>query len=137
MAQNVEISGSDYGYGRGRGLKTMDVTAKTGPVIAAAIVHEDDKLMIISEKGVTIQTTIREIKETQSRKTQGVILMNLNTGDKVVTIERLVDTDEVEQEVIAAAQTGNELQQVLIEPAETETGKDGSNGAPKNGRKTK
>ncbi len=121
----------------GRGLKTMDVTTKTGPVIAAAIVHEDDKLMIISEKGVTIQTTIREIKETQSRKTQGVILMNLNTGDKVVTIERLVDTDEVEQEVIAAAQTGNELQQVLIEPAETDNGKDGSNDAPKNGKKTK
>ena len=117
----------------GRGLKTMDVNTKTGPVIAAAIVHEDDKLMIISEKGVTIQTTIREIKETQSRKTQGVILMNLNAGDKVCNIERLVDTEEVEQEVNALAETGNELQNVIVDTA-PQNG-NGSNGKNGNGRK--
>ena len=98
----------------GRGVKTMDVTTRTGPVIAAAVVGEDDKLMVISEKGVTIQTTIREIRETVGRRSQGVNVMNVGDGDRVVTIERLVDADEVTQEAEAAPD--NDLQNVVVEP---------------------
>ncbi len=113
----------------GRGVKTMEVTNRTGPVVAAAVVGEDDKLMVISEKGVTIQTTIREIKETQSRRTQGVNVMNVGTGDRVVTIERLVDADEVAQEAEAAPD--KDLQDVVVEPSvSTETnGGTGTNGS--------
>ncbi len=81
----------------GRGLKTMDVTTKTGPIIDAAVVEPEDKLMVLTESGVTIRMDIGTIRAT-GRSTQGVKLINLGDGDKVATIERLLSADDIEQE---------------------------------------
>lgn len=106
---------SENGYGKrtdlrlyraqsrgGRGIKTMDVTTKTGPINEAAVVEPEDTLMVITEKGITIKMDIATIRAA-GRSTQGVKLINLTGGDKVTTIERLIPTDEVEEEANALA----------------------------------
>jgi len=96
-----------------RGVKTMDVTTKTGPINAAVVVKLEDELMVISEKGITIKIDLADPKSklrSTGRSTQGVKMIALNTGDKVSTIERLIPTDEVEEEANAlAAQKEEEL----------------------------
>ena len=84
----------------GRGLITMNVTNKTGPIVDAAVVEPDDKLMVITERGVTIRMDIATIRET-GRSAQGVTLINLDNGDIVTTITRLIDTEDVEAQANA------------------------------------
>ena len=117
----------------GKGLTTMNVTTKTGPIVDAAVVEPNDKLMVLTQKGITIRMEVETIRAA-GRSTQGVKLINLDEGDTVCTIERLVDTEEVEQEANAAAQSGSDLQNVVIDPA---NGSNGSNGAGGNGKKAK
>jgi DNA gyrase subunit A len=81
----------------GRGIKTMDVTSKTGPIVDAAVVEPEDKLMVLTESGVTIRMDIQTIRAA-GRSTQGVKLINLGDGDKVATIERLISADDIEEE---------------------------------------
>lgn len=76
----------------GRGIITMNVTSKTGPIVDAAVVEPEDKLMVLTESGVAIRMDVAPIRAT-GRSTQGVTLIKVGTGDKVVTIERLIDTD--------------------------------------------
>ena len=87
----------------GRGVITMNVTPKTGPIVDAAVVEPDDKLMVLTEKGVTIRMDIASIRET-GRTAQGVTLIRVDSGDRVTTIERLLDTAEVEEQATAAAE---------------------------------
>lgn len=100
---------SEYGFGKrtdlgkyrsqgrgGRGIQTMNVTAKTGKIIDAAVVEPEDKLMVLTEHGVAIRMDVKPIRATD-RSTQGVKLINLKDGDRVVTIERLISTEEVEE----------------------------------------
>lgn len=70
----------------GSGVITSKVTDKTGRVVAARVITEDDSdLMVISASGVVIRTDVGKIK-TAGRATQGVILMNLGEGDTVVAV---------------------------------------------------
>jgi len=87
----------------GRGIITMNVTAKTGPIVDAAVVEPEDKLMVLTESGVAIRMDVQPIRAT-GRSTQGVTLIKVGPGDRVVTIERLIDTEEVEAEANAAAE---------------------------------
>lgn len=87
----------------GRGLITMNVTSKTGPIVDAAVVEPEDKLMVLTESGVAIRMDVQPIRAT-GRSTQGVTLIKVAAGDRVVTIERLLSTDEVEAEANAEAE---------------------------------
>ncbi|MCW3051780.1 MAG: gyrase subunit, partial [Chthonomonadales bacterium] len=80
----------------GRGLITMNVTSKTGPIVDAAVVEPDDKLMVLTESGVAIRMDIGPIRKT-GRSAQGVKLINLNDGDRVTTIEPLISTEDAEE----------------------------------------
>ncbi len=80
----------------GRGLITMNVTSKTGPIVDAAVVELDDKLMVLTEAGVAIRMDIAPIRKT-GRSAQGVKLINLNDGDHVTTIEPLLSTEDAEE----------------------------------------
>lgn len=106
---------SENGYGKrtdlasyraqsrgGKGIITMNITAKTGPLVDAAVVEPEDKLMVLTESGVAIRMDIMGIRST-GRSTQGVKLINLGDGDKVATIEPLVDTESVEEVANAEA----------------------------------
>ncbi|MCS6777052.1 MAG: DNA gyrase subunit A [Chloroherpetonaceae bacterium] len=81
----------------GKGIKTMDVTARTGPVVDAAVVDPADVLMVLTESGVAIRINIAEIRSA-GRSTQGVRLINLSPGDQVATIERLISTEVIEEQ---------------------------------------
>lgn len=80
----------------GRGVTTMDITAKTGPIVDAAVVEPKDKLMVLTESGVTIRMDIESIRAA-GRSTQGVKLISLGDGDHVATIERLISADEIDE----------------------------------------
>lgn len=84
----------------GMGIKTMHVTAKTGPVIGAEIVNNDDQLVLMTEKAKAIKLRIKEIR-TVGRIAQGVKLINLGEDDRVRSIARLVrdsDSGEIPEE---------------------------------------
>ncbi len=68
----------------GTGIKTANVTSKTGDIVAARMLREEEDLIIISEKGHVIRTKISSIPKL-SRVTQGVRIMRLAEGDKVVS----------------------------------------------------
>jgi DNA gyrase subunit A len=75
----------------GKGIITLKVTDKTGKLVAARQVSAKDDLMIVSTSGKLIRIKIGEISE-QSRNTQGVRLMNVDSGDeKVVAVEYLAE----------------------------------------------
>ena len=69
----------------GSGIKTAKITAKTGPIVAAQVIDEEEDILAISAKGQIIRTTINTVR-VAGRATQGVKIMSLNAGDKVAGI---------------------------------------------------
>ena len=82
----------------GYGLKGYQVTDKTGPVAGVKVVNDDDDILIISDDGIIIRTHAAGIN-IYSRTAQGVKVMNLSEGVKVISIAR---TDHEEEEETAA-----------------------------------
>ena len=90
----------------GYGLKGYQVTDKTGPVAGVKVVNDDDDILIISDDGIIIRTHAAGIN-IYSRTAQGVKVMNLSEGVKVISIAR-TDHEEEEEAVEnaeAAAET--------------------------------
>jgi DNA gyrase subunit A len=77
----------------GKGIKTMEITEKTGPLVAAVILHpeslNDLRLVIATENGVVIRMKVAEIRQTSTRAAQGVKLIEMREGDRVKTVEVL------------------------------------------------
>lgn len=69
----------------GQGIKTAKVTDKTGEVIATQVIKDQEEIMALSGKGQVLRTKISSIR-LASRATQGVRIMNLKTGDKLVGV---------------------------------------------------
>jgi DNA gyrase subunit A len=69
----------------GGGVRTFKVVEKTGEVVAARIVYPSDELMLVSNKGIVIRTTVESIP-VQGRDTQGVAVMRVEPGDAVASI---------------------------------------------------
>ncbi len=102
---------SENGYGKrtgldeyrvqsrgGSGILTMNCTEKTGKVIGAEVVENDDRLLLMSTKGKGIRMKVKEIRTT-GRVAQGVKLVNLTGDDQVASIARIVKgTDDGEGE---------------------------------------
>jgi DNA gyrase subunit A len=81
-------------HGRGsQGMTAIKTSQRNGKVVAARLVREDDEIMLITTGGVLIRTRVNEVRE-MSRATQGVILINLDQGEKLAGLERVVETDE-------------------------------------------
>ena len=78
----------------GKGLKNYNLTAKTGLVAGVAVVDDSDDVMLIENGGVIIRMAASDIN-TYGRGTQGVILMRLEEGNEVISIQR---TDREEEE---------------------------------------
>ncbi len=83
----------------GKGVKTINVTEKTGPLIGILCVSEKEDLMITCKSGVTIRTSIATIREA-GRATQGVRLIKLDDGDEIAAITKL---DEIGAEEVLIA----------------------------------
>ncbi|MEE9471808.1 MAG: DNA gyrase C-terminal beta-propeller domain-containing protein, partial [Gemmatimonadota bacterium] len=84
----------------GKGLINLRITAKTGRVVGVKEVTEQDELILVTRKGVVNRQPAREIR-TIGRNTQGVRLVNLDKGDKVVDVARVLD-DAVEAAALPA-----------------------------------
>jgi DNA gyrase subunit A len=100
---------SENGYGKrtpveeyrvtnrgGKGVKTINVTSKTGNLVGILDVSQNEDLMITCNSGVTIRTAVADISE-QGRNTQGVKLIRLDESDRIAAITRL-DESKVEEE---------------------------------------
>jgi len=77
----------------GKGIITLKKTDKTGPIVALKEVIPDDELMMITRQGVIIRVPVDGIRVI-GRNTQGVKVMNLDAGDTVVGVARVVKEDE-------------------------------------------
>ncbi len=77
----------------GKGVKTINITDKTGPLVGILDVAESEDLMITCKSGVTIRMPVNGISE-QGRATQGVKLMRLDEGDAIAAITQLDDQAE-------------------------------------------
>ena len=92
---------SDYRITKrgGKGVKTLNVTEKTGNLIAIKSVTDDDDLMIINKSGVAIRLAVREVK-VQGRNTQGVSLINLKRRNDVIASVCKVVHEEPEEDAL-------------------------------------
>jgi len=78
----------------GKGVKTINVTEKTGNLIAIKDVTNTDDLMIINRSGITIRISVNEMR-VMGRATQGVRLIRLGDTDKIASITKLTEGEEV------------------------------------------
>jgi DNA gyrase subunit A len=77
----------------GLGVKNVEITDKNGPVVNIAQVHEQDELLVITEQGKILRTPGNDIR-TAGRATQGVRLMDLEHGDRVVSVALVPKTED-------------------------------------------
>ncbi|MBR5802665.1 MAG: DNA gyrase subunit A [Alistipes sp.] len=102
---------SENGYGKrtdldeyrvtnrgGKGVKTINITEKTGDLISIQAVTDENDLMIINRSGVTIRTKVDQIR-LAGRATQGVRIINLREGDVIASVMAVPVSDE--EEIVA------------------------------------
>jgi len=77
----------------GKGIITMKTTDKTGRVVGVQQVTEDDQLMLVTNKGKIIRLRIKDIRVI-GRNTQGVHLIDVEEGERVVSLARLAEKEE-------------------------------------------
>lgn len=81
----------------GKGVKTLNITQKTGDLVSIKNVTDDDDLMIINQSGVAIRIAVANIR-VQGRATSGVQLINLRKNDSIAAVARIVNEEEEEAE---------------------------------------
>ena len=94
----------------GKGVKTLNITDKTGGLIAIKRVTDEDDLMIINRSGIAIRLHVDSLR-VLGRATQGVKLINLNEGDVIAAVSRVPREEDEPEEVEGAEEatddTGN------------------------------
>ena len=102
---------SEKGYGKrskleeyritnrgGKGVKTLNITEKTGDLVAIKEVSDEDDLMIMNRSGLTIRMHVSDIRQ-QGRATQGVRLVNIKEGDAIASVTEITREEEVEDAI--------------------------------------
>ncbi len=79
----------------GKGVKTINVTDKTGKLVSIQSVTDDNDLMVINRSGVVIRTAVEQIR-LAGRATQGVKVINLREGDQIASVVAVPKTEEAE-----------------------------------------
>jgi DNA gyrase subunit A len=77
----------------GKGVKTINITGKTGDLIAIKAVTDDDDLMIITQNGIAIRLAVKGVR-VMGRNTQGVKLINLRDGDQIAAATQVPSNEE-------------------------------------------
>ena len=86
-------------HGRGtKGMIAIQQSERNGKVVAATLVHADDEIMLITDKGVLVRTRVSEIRE-MGRATQGVTLIGLDEGSQLSGLQRIVENDAALDEI--------------------------------------
>lgn len=102
---------SENGYGKrsdledyriihrgGKGVKTLNITEKTGKLIAIKDVTDENDLMIINKSGITIRLAVSDMRVT-GRATQGVKLINLRNNDSIAAVAKVGKSEEKPEEI--------------------------------------
>jgi len=103
---------SEKGYGKrsklddyritnrgGKGVKTINITEKTGELVAIKNVTDDDDLMIINKSGITIRMGVSDLR-VMGRATQGVKLINIKENDSIAAVAKVQSEDEDVEEIV-------------------------------------
>lgn len=120
---------SERGYGKrtavedyritnrgGKGVITLNITEKTGNLIAIQSVTDEDGLMIINKSGVAIRMNMNEMR-VMGRNTQGVKVINLKTKDEIAAIAKVeMDSEVVEEEDGEAAENDSNNPEFKVKP---------------------
>ena len=135
-AENVMVV-SETGYGKrssvedyrvtnrgGKGVKTLNITEKTGRVVAIKNVNDDNDLMIINKSGITIRLAVSEVR-VMGRATQGVRLINLSKKNDVIASVCKVMSSELE--AAAGEESRSEFDKTQEELENTITSNETSN----------
>jgi DNA gyrase subunit A len=117
------LSVTEYGYGKrseveeyrfqgrgGSGVINVKVTEKNGPVAGIKSVVDADQLLLITQRGQLIRIKVKDIRET-GRAAQGVRVIQLEEGDRVVGVAKLAEPDESEEEAQASLPAPSETVQ--------------------------
>jgi DNA gyrase subunit A len=95
----------------GKGVKTLNITEKTGSLISISAVTDADDLMIINKSGLTIRMAIEDLR-VMGRATQGVRLINLKGKDSIAAVTKVMKDDVAE---VIVDEEGNVIETVAIE----------------------
>ena len=111
---------SEHGYGKrtnldeyritnrgGKGVKTINVTDKTGKLISIQAVSDDNDLMIINRSGITIRTAVEGIR-IAGRATQGVKIINLREGDTIASVVAVPKSDDAQEDAVSEGTTADQ-----------------------------
>lgn len=103
---------SEHGYGKrskleeyritnrgGKGIKTLNITEKTGDLVAIKQVDDDFDLMIMNRSGLTIRMHVADIRQ-QGRATQGVKLINIKDNDSIASVVEISREEDETEEII-------------------------------------
>jgi len=107
----------------GRGIKAMRISPKTGKVVSVLEVSDEDGILIASDSGDVMRTSVSEFRVT-GRLTQGVRAKRLEEGETVIAVERLVG--EMDKSIVASIE-GKE-DEVLLPLAEKDENANGDEG---------
>ncbi len=92
-------------HGRGtKGMIAIQQSERNGKVVAATLVRPEDEIMLITDKGVVVRTRVSEIREL-GRATQGVTLISLDEGAKLIGLQRIAENDAATAEEAEGAET--------------------------------
>lgn len=110
--QNTILVVSEKGYGKrtelddyritgrgGKGVKTMNITDKTGDLIAIKSVNDEDGLMIINRSGIVIRLKVSSLR-VMGRATQGVRLINIKENDQIASVAKVESMESGEEEIV-------------------------------------
>lgn len=107
----------------GKGVKTINITEKTGELVSIKKVTDDDDLMIINKSGVAIRIAVGNLR-VMGRATQGVKLINLREDDAIAAVARIVneedDDDGLEEENLNTEEGGTEVDDITPDKTEEE-----------------
>jgi DNA gyrase subunit A len=95
----------------GKGVKTLNITEKTGKLISISNVTDADDLMIINKSGLTIRMAVEDLR-VMGRATQGVKLINLKGNDSIAAVTKVMKDDVVE---VVVDEEGNVIETEAIE----------------------
>ena len=107
----------------GKGVKTLNITEKTGALISINAVTDEDDLMIINKSGLTIRMEVSDLR-VMGRATQGVRLINIKGNDSIAAVTKVMKEDEVEEvegEITNGADAGEISDAATSEDSSEET----------------
>ena len=90
----------------GKGVKTLNITEKTGALISINAVNDNDDLMIINKSGLTIRMAVEDLR-VMGRATQGVKLINIKGSDSIAAVTKVMKDDE--EEIKLEGESGEEV----------------------------